>query len=81
MRMFDDPPVIDVFEHITGDLLLVGAASTIWVAHGVDMGMRVEPAGTPPHVGCVSQCDLRTIGHMQWLPLGQCCQTTLQHTD
>lgn len=31
-RILDDPPVIDVFEGITGHLLLVGAATAILIS-------------------------------------------------
>lgn len=31
-RVFDDPPVVDVLEGITGDLLLVRAASPIFIS-------------------------------------------------
>lgn len=30
-RVFDDPPVVDIFEGITGDLLLVRAAPPIFI--------------------------------------------------
>lgn len=31
-RILDDPPVVDVFEGVTGHLLLVGAASAVLIA-------------------------------------------------
>lgn len=30
-RVFDDPPVVDIFKGVTGDLLLMGAASPIFI--------------------------------------------------
>jgi hypothetical protein len=76
--MFDNPPVVDVFEHVAGDLLLVGAASTVRVAHGVDVGVGVKPARVTSHAGAVTQRDLRPKGHVEWLPFSQRGQASLE---
>ena len=43
-RVFHNPPVVDIFERITRDLLLRTTSTIIWVLDGIDMSMRVEPA-------------------------------------
>lgn len=44
-RIFDDPPVVDIFEGITGDLLLVRAAPPIVIPDWIVDFVRMEPAG------------------------------------
>ena len=60
-RVFDNPPVIDILEAITGDLLLRRAATPIRVLDGVGVCMRVEPA---LFAKCVPQGDLRTVCYL-----------------
>ena len=40
----DDPPIVDVLEGITGDLLLMTGASLIRVFQRIDVFVRVKPA-------------------------------------
>jgi len=58
--MFDNPPVVDVFECAAGDLLLVTAGMAAVILQWVDYVIRVQPAR---RAVCSAQCELRTIGH------------------
>ena len=76
--MLDNPPIVDVLEDVTRDLLLVTTAPSVGVPDGIDVGVGVEPAGFPRGQGVgVSQGDLGTVGHMEGLTLGQGSQTSL----
>ena len=59
-RILDDPPVVDVLEAVAGHLLLVAAAAVVGVADGVDVAVRVKPAGTRR----VAQGDTRAVRHL-----------------
>ena len=60
-RIFDNPPVIDIFEAIASDLLLCWAATSIRVLDRVGVCVRMEPALLAKGV---SQGDLRTICYL-----------------
>ena len=45
--MLDNPPIVDVFEDVTRDLLLVTTSPSVGVPDGIDVGVGVEPAGFP----------------------------------
>ena len=74
----DNPPVVDIFVTVAGDLLLVGRPSAVRVAHRIDMLVRVEPAGSP--VG-VSQGHLRPMRHRQRLALDNRAQAACEHIE
>jgi len=56
----ENPPVVDVFEAVASDLLLMRGASAVFVTHGVHVGVGVEPTRAPM---CVSQ---RYLGPMSY---------------
>ena len=60
-RIFDNPPVIDIFEAIASNLLLCWAATPIRVLDRVGVCVRMEPALLAKGV---SQGDLRTIRYL-----------------
>lgn len=43
-RVFNNPPVIDIFKTVTRDLLLVGATPPIRILDRVVMSMGMKPA-------------------------------------
>ena len=75
VRSLDDPPVVDIFECVAGDLLLVRGSSTIRVSDRIHVFMRVEPAGLA--VG-VSQRDLTPVNNDLGLTSDNGSQTTIQ---
>ena len=62
----DDPPIVDILEWITGDLLLVTGTSLVGVFEGIYGLMRVKPAWRLSER--VTQCDLRPNFHERRLP-------------
>jgi len=45
MGSLNNPPVVDVFERVTGDLLLMRTAPIVRVSDGVEGLMGVHPTG------------------------------------
>ena len=69
--MFDDPPIVYILEHVACDLLLMTAATAIWIFYRVHMRVRVQPARLAGgRVKRVAQSDLGAKGHVQRLALG-----------
>lgn len=71
----DDPPVVNVLERVTSDLLLMGTAPTIRIPQRIHVIVTVQPTG--PAV-CVSKSDLRTMRHLQRLSLRDAGESSLQ---
>lgn len=75
--VLNNPPVVNVFKNVAGDLLLVTASTVVRVTNRVQMRVRMQPARTIGYVVCLSQRYLRPISNVQGLALGYGCQTTL----
>jgi len=71
----NQPPVVHILEGVASDLLLMGGAPLVRVAHRIYSCMRVQPAGAS--VG-VAQCDLGAMYHRQRLPACDRCQPAIQ---
>lgn len=60
IRSLYNPPIVDIFEAVACDLLLMTGASFVRIADWVNVGMGVQPAGTTKGV---TQCYLRALSY------------------
>ena len=72
----DDPPVVDILEGVTGDLLLVTRSSTIGIFQRIHLFMRVQP--TWWLTKRVTQRDLRPVFDERRLTLDDGRQASVQ---
>lgn len=67
-RVFNNPPVVDIFERIAGHLLLVGAATAIFISDWIVNLVGVKPTWNR-FTGHSAKSDLRAERDIQGLPL------------
>lgn len=75
IRSFYNPPVVDIFEAVACDLLLMAGASFVRIADWINVGVGMQPAGTAQGV---TQCYLGALSHDQRLTFCDGGETTVQ---